>query len=107
VRNNQVSARVRFTQADNTQLRQSQRLSARVILEHKTDVLKIGRGDFVSSGGGRQAYQVLESQAVRKNIELGALSVQWVEILSGASEGEQWVISSLADFKSQDRVNLN
>ena len=107
VRNNQVSARVRFDDVDSTALRQSQRLTARVILEHKTDVLKIARGEFISSGGGRQAYQVLDNQAVRKNIELGALSVQWVEILDGASEGEQWVISNLADFKDQNRVNLN
>ncbi|HBN88001.1 efflux RND transporter periplasmic adaptor subunit [Rheinheimera aquimaris] len=107
VRNNQVSARVRFDDVDSTALRQSQRLTARVILEHKTDVLKIARGEFISSGGGRQAYQVLDNQAVRKNIELGALSVQWVEILEGASEGEQWVISNLADFKDQNRVNLN
>ena len=107
VRNNQVSARVRFNDADSTALRQSQRLTARVILEHKTNVLKIARGDFVSSGGGRQAYQVQDNQAVRKHIELGALSVQWVEILSGASEGEQWVISNLTDFKDADRVNLN
>lgn len=107
VRNNQVSARVRFSDVDSTALRQSQRLTARVILEHKADVLKIARGDFVSSGGGRQAYQVLNNQALRKNIELGALSVQWVEILSGGTEGEQWVISNLSDFKDQNRVNLN
>ena len=107
VRNSQVSARVRLQQADSTRLRQSQRLSARVILEHKTDVLKIARGDFVSSGGGREAYQLIQNQAVRKQVQLGALSVQWVEILSGATEGEQWVISNLADFKNHDRVNLN
>lgn len=107
VRNNQVSARVRFTKGDSTQLRQSQRLTARVLLEHKTDVLKIARGDFVSSGGGRQAYQLQGDQAVRKTVELGALSVQWVEILDGATEGEQWVISNLADFKDHTRVNLN
>lgn len=107
VRNNQVSARVRFTEADSSQLRQSQRLTARIVLEHKEDVLMVARGDFVSSGGGRQAYQVLDNQAVRKQVELGALSVQWVEILSGATEGEQWVISNLSEFRDQNRVNLN
>lgn len=107
VRNNQVSARVRFSQADSTSLRQNQRLTARVILEHKPNVLKIARGDFVSSGGGRQAYQVLNDQAIQKTVELGALSVQWVEILTGATEGEQWVISNLAEFKNEARVNLN
>ncbi|MEO3680297.1 HlyD family efflux transporter periplasmic adaptor subunit [Rheinheimera sp. FR7-31] len=107
VRNNQVTARVRFSQADNTALRQSQRLTARVILAHKANVLKIARGDFVSSGAGRIAYQVANNQAIRKPVELGALSVQWVEILSGATEGEQWVISNLGDFKDAERVNLN
>ncbi|MDP5151330.1 efflux RND transporter periplasmic adaptor subunit [Rheinheimera baltica] len=107
VRNNQVTARVRFSNADSTALRQSQRLTARVIMEHKSNVLKIARGDFVSSGGGRVAYQVIDNQAQRKNIELGALSVQWVEILSGATDGEQWVISNLSDFKDVERVNLN
>ncbi|RUO35964.1 efflux transporter periplasmic adaptor subunit [Aliidiomarina shirensis] len=107
VRNNQVIARVRFTESDATQLRQSQRLTARVILEHKSNVLKIPRGDFVSSGGGRQAYQVLDNQAVRKNVMLGAVSVQWVEILEGAVEGEEWVISNLAEFKDHQIVNIN
>ena len=107
VRNNQVTARVRFAETDSSQLRQSQRLTARVILEHKTNVLKIARGDFVSSGGGRQAYQLIGEQAVRKNVELGALSVQWVEILDGAEEGEQWVISNLTEFADHHRVNLN
>jgi len=107
VRNNQVTARVRFAETDSNQLRQSQRLTARVILEHKANVLKIARGDFVSSGGGRQAYQLIGDQAVRKTVELGALSVQWVEILEGAEEGEQWVISNLTDFADHNRVNLN
>lgn len=107
VRNNQVTARVRFAETDSNQLRQSQRLTARVILEHKANVLKIARGDFVSSGGGRQAYQLIGDQAVRKTVELGALSVQWVEILDGAEEGEQWVISNLTEFADHHRVNLN
>lgn len=107
VRNNQVSARVRFADSEAQSLRQSQRVSARVLLEHKQDVLKIARGDFVASGGGRLAYQVLDNQAIKKPVELGALSVQWVEILTGAVEGEQWIISNLAEFKDEARVNLN
>jgi len=107
VRNNQVSARVRFADNDAQSLRQSQRLTARVILEEKQNVLKIPRGDFVASGGGKVAYQLVQGQAVKKPVELGTLSVQWVEILSGASEGEQWVISNLSEFKDQTRVNLN
>ncbi|MDX3773078.1 HlyD family efflux transporter periplasmic adaptor subunit [Chromatiaceae bacterium AAb-1] len=108
VKNNQVSARVTFDQTDSSRLRQSQRVTATVILEQKHDVLKIARGDFVSSGGGRTAYQLITpGQAIKKPVELGSFSVQWVEILDGAVEGEQWVISNLSEFKDQPRVNFN
>jgi len=107
VKEGQVSARVRFNSQDAASLRQNQRLSGRIIFEEKTDVLKVARGEFISSGGGRQAYLVQQDLAVKTPVSLGALSVQWVEIQSGLQEGDQVVISNLADFRDQLRVRLN
>ena len=107
VKDNLVTARVRFSQNDSTSLRQNQRLSARVIIEQKENVLRIKRGDFVSSGASRIAYQVTNNLAVKTPVVLGASSVQYVEILQGAKEGDQWVISNLDEFKQQDKVQLN
>ncbi|MFC4654969.1 MULTISPECIES: efflux RND transporter periplasmic adaptor subunit [Rheinheimera] len=107
VKDNLVTARVRFSQNDSTSLRQNQRLSARVIIEQKDNVLRIRRGDFVASGASRIAYQVNQDLAVKTPVVLGASSVQYVEILQGAKEGDQWVISNLDEFKQQDRVQLN
>ena len=107
VKDNLVTARVRFSQNDSTSLRQNQRLSARVIIEQKDNVLRIKRGDFVGSGASRIAYQVTNNLAVKTPVVLGASSVQYVEILQGAKEGDQWVISNLDEFKQQDRVQLN
>ncbi|WP_337879675.1 HlyD family efflux transporter periplasmic adaptor subunit [Rheinheimera sp.] len=107
VKDNLVTARVRFSQTDSTSLRQNQRLSARVIIEQKDNVLRIRRGDFVGSGASRIAYQVSQDLAVKTPVVLGASSVQYVEILQGAKEGDQWVISNLDEFKQQDRVQLN
>ncbi|MFN6970317.1 MAG: efflux RND transporter periplasmic adaptor subunit [Rheinheimera sp.] len=107
VKEGQVSARVRFQSQDAASLRQNQRLSGRIIFEEKTNVLKVARGDFISSGGGRQAYRLVDNLATKTPIELGAISVQWVEVLSGAQEGDQWVISNLSEFKDQPQVRLN
>lgn len=107
VKEGQVSARVRFQSQDAASLRQNQRLSGRIIFEEKINVLKVARGDFISSGGGRQAYRVVDNLATKTPIELGAISVQWVEVLNGAQEGDQWVISNLSEFKDQPQVRLN
>jgi HlyD family secretion protein len=82
-------------------------LSGRIVFEQKTNVLKVARGDFISSGGGRQAYRLLDNVAIKTPVELGAISVQWVEVLAGLNEGDQLVISNLSEFKDQPRVRLN
>jgi len=107
VKDNLVTARVRFEPTDSTSLRQNQRLSARVIIEQKDNVLRINRGDFVSSGAGRVAYVVTGDLASKTPVVLGASSVQYVEILQGAKEGDQWVISNLESFQQKDKVQLN
>lgn len=102
-----VRARVRFNSQDAASLRQNQRLSARIVFEERHNVLKVARGDFIASGGGRQAYLLEDNVAVKTPVQLGALSVQWVEILSGAKEGDQLVISNTSEFKDAARVRLN
>ncbi len=88
---------MRFSQNDSTSLRQNQRLSARVIIEQKDNVLRIKRGDFVASGGGRTGYLVEDGLATKDPLPLGALLCNGVELLDGAKEGDQLVISSLSD----------
>lgn len=107
VKEGQVSATVRFQSQDAASLRQNQRLSGRIIFEEKTNVLKVARGDFISSGGGRQAYRLVDNVATKTTVELGAISVQWVEVIAGLNEGDQLVISNLSEFKDQPQVRLN
>lgn len=107
VKDANVTARVRFTSQDAKALRQNQRLSGRIVFDQRKDVLRVARGDFVASGGGRIGYKVEQDVAVRTPIAVGALSVQWVELLDGVKEGDELVISNLAEFKDAGRVRLN
>jgi HlyD family secretion protein len=107
VKDSNVTARVRFADQDAKALRQNQRVSGRIVFDERKDVLRVARGEFVASGGGRVGYRLEQDVAVRTPLQVGALSVQWVEILSGAKEGDQLVISNLAEFKDADRVRLN
>ncbi len=102
---NQVLSRVRFVDEAPSNLRQNQRLSTRILLEERPDVLTLKRGQFLDSGGGRVAYVLDdEGSAMRRSIEIGARSLGAVEIQSGLAEGERVVISSLEPFRGADTV---
>jgi HlyD family secretion protein len=107
VQGSEVRGTVAFAGAIPAGLKQNQRVPARLLLERRDDVLKVPRGPFLESGGGRLAYVVADDLARRRPIQVGALSVTEVEILSGLEEGETIVISDTSRFESAERVYLH
>ena len=106
--NGEVNARLRF--ADGKQppgLRQNQRLSARIVLDTRRDVMMVERGPFVEQSGGRFAYVVSGSNALRRPIQTGASSLSAVEIVSGVQPGEKIVVSGSDQFGDAERVRIN
>ncbi len=105
--NGEVNARLRF--ADGKQppgLRQNQRLSARIVLDTRRNVLMVERGSFVEQGGGF-AYVVDGSRAQRRRIQTGVSSLGQVEIVSGLQPGEKIVVSGSEQFGDAERVAIN
>jgi HlyD family secretion protein len=106
--NRQVLARVRF--ADGKQppgLRQNQRVSARVLIEEKPNVLMVDRGPFVDNHGGRYAYFVDGDSATRRPIRIGASSVSSIELLDGAKPGDRIVIAGSDAFGDADKISIS
>ena len=104
---NQVTGRVRFNDDVPDGLRQNQRLTTRVLLEEKFNVLMVQRGQFFDSGNGRIAYVVEDGIARRRAITAGATSLSSIEILQGLAPGETIVISSTDLFNSAEAVLIN
>lgn len=103
----QVLARVRFNEAQPQGLRQSQRVSARLLIEEKNNVLLLPRGPFVESEGGRFAYIVEKGIAKRTPLKIGATSISAVEILDGLKEGDSVVVAGTDIFENAARVSIN
>jgi HlyD family secretion protein len=104
---NQVLARVRFDGAQPKGLRQSQRVTARLLIEEKPNVVMLPRGPFVESEGGRFAYVVKSGIATRTPIRMGATSISSVEILSGLKPGDKVVVAGTDTFENASRVSIN
>jgi HlyD family secretion protein len=104
---NMVLARVRFDGEQPKGLRQSQRVTARLLIEEKPNALIVARGSFVESEGGRYAYVVHDGIATRTPIQMGATSISAVEILSGLKPGDKVVVSGTDAFNNAQRISIN
>lgn len=105
--NGEVNARLRFDSKQPPGLRQNQRLSARIVLDTRRNALMVERGPFVEQSGGRYAYVVDGSSAVRRPIRTGVSSLNAVEILEGLQPGERIVVSGSDQFGDVERIKIN
>ncbi len=106
VTNGQVSGRLRFERPLEG-LRQNQRVNARVLIQSKPNVLKVKRGPFISSSGGRIAYKIIGNTAKRVNVTLGVTSVGEIEVLSGLNEGDRIIISNNELFSQNEQLFIS
>jgi HlyD family secretion protein len=105
--NNEVVGRIRFADDAPPGLRQNQRVSVRVLMDELIGVLKLQRGSFADSSGGRMAFVLAENGlAERRDVRLGARSASEVEVISGLAENERVIISSIAEFKDYDTIQV-
>ena len=115
IENNQVKGRVRFAKTDSngnpqsppSGLRQNQRLTTRILMESKLNVLMVERGQFLQSANGSVAYVIQDGLAIRTAIKTGARSLSVVEVLEGLSEGQQIIISGTDQFNGASTVLIS
>lgn len=106
VRESQVAGTVQFVGEQPPTLRQNQRLTTRLVFESKKDVLKVPRGAFVDSGGGRTAWVVDGEIATRRDVTLGVITASEVEVVRGLKAGERIIVSDTAAFGDAKTVLL-
>lgn len=105
--NNQVTGRLRFPDNSPDSLRQNQRLTTRILLEQRNNVLTLPRGQFIESGSGRFVYVIQDGLAHRRPITMGATSLSHVEIIQGLQEGERVIVSSTDAVSGAETILIN
>jgi HlyD family secretion protein len=107
VKGNQVKVRAKISSANNIQLRQNQRINARIEFEKKSNVLMVKRGAFIGSLAGKFAFKKIDNKTAEKvAISTGASSVDYVELTAGVVEGDQIIISDYLDFSNEEQINI-
>lgn len=115
IENSLVKGRVRFAKTNAmgeplnppSGLRQNQRLTTRILIESRNNVLMVERGQFLQSSNGRVAYVVQDGLATRTQIKTGARSLAVVEILHGLQQGQKIIVSGTDQFNAANTVLIS
>ena len=87
-------------------LKQNQRVSTRIIISSKDNVLKARRGPYLEAGGGRKIYLVEGDLAIQRSVSVGTTSITEVEIVGGLKEGDTIIISDTSRFQDAKSILL-
>ena len=102
----QVKLRLRFTGKAPESLRQNQRISASILLEVNENVLRLPRGTYLDSDHGQSLFKVIGNKAQKVPVQLGANSIDQVEILKGLQDGDEIIISDTGSYKDAKLLYL-
>lgn len=105
VENGVLHFTVTLAEPSHAGLRPSLRGDVLVVTDRKPRALRVKRGPFADNSA-RQAFVVRGDRAVRVPIQVGVAGVDDVELLSGASEGDELIISDMKDYMHLAEVRI-
>ncbi|MCZ4407239.1 HlyD family efflux transporter periplasmic adaptor subunit [Cryomorphaceae bacterium 1068] len=107
VENGQFEVHLRFTEAKIPNPRRGQNVRVRLSLSATEEALRIPKGGFYGSTGGRFVYVLTdEGLAQKREIELGAQNPEFYKVLRGLEEGEQVILSSYESFGDSETIKI-
>jgi HlyD family secretion protein len=107
IQNGSVKLLVTLDQPHHPQLRNKMRVDAYIVTDQKRGVLVADSGPAFNGKGRQAVYVVRDGVAMRTELNLGAGDGKAVEILSGASAGDQLIVSDTTNFKQHERISIN
>ena len=87
-------------------LRSNLRVDVLIALDRKDRVLRIKKGPFANSEGLRDVFVIRGDAAIKTPVRLGISSFDDYEVVEGLIEGDEVIISDMADYLHAREVRL-
>ena len=106
-KNGVISFVVQLDKDNHPRLRSGLRTDVHVLNSVKDDVLRLANASYYVGPGDYQLFvHDRRNKLVRRTVRLGESSFDYVEVVSGLSEGDEVVVSSMGEFKNKSSVRL-
>jgi len=107
VENNTIKFLVDLNKTDSKLLKPNLKVEVFIVSDKKVNVLRIKNGEAFNGASTQDVFVVQGHKAVKRTIEKGLSSTDYVEIISGVRAGEKIIISETEDFKNLNEIILN
>ncbi|MCW3806565.1 efflux RND transporter periplasmic adaptor subunit [Plebeiibacterium marinum] len=104
--NNNLGFTICLTESDHPKLIPNQKVNLEVVKRARYDVLRIKRGSLFNNKKNQKALLVSGDSAVRKEVTLGLITDEFIEVKEGLKEGDEIVISSEVPLKEVGSVKI-
>lgn len=106
VRDGQVAVSVSLAEKAHALLRPSLRVDVEIVTGRKARALRLPRGSFAAAEGGVSVWVLRGDEALKSAVRLGLSNAERYEVLSGLAEGDEVILSEMADFAHLSRVRV-
>jgi HlyD family secretion protein len=107
VENGIITLTASLDQASSPLLRPNLRVDVLVVMERKESVLRIARGPATGGEGVRDLFVVRGETAVKVPVRLGVANFDACEVVDGLLEGDEVVVSDMADYAHLKEIILS
>lgn len=98
---------VEMKQDNDAALRSGLKVDVYVMSSIRDNTLRLANGSYYSNNAGTYELFVLEGGTlVRRKVELGDCSFEYVEVKSGLKEGDQVVVSDMSNYKNKNKLRI-
>lgn len=106
VENDRVQFNVNLEQGDHPKLRPNQKVKLMVIKHQKNQVARIQNGDAIGSSGKQKLFVINNGKAVKKEVNLGMISSEYVEVKEGIAVGDCVIVSGIPAFSNLREIEI-
>lgn len=106
VENNTVQFRIELDEPDSEKLRPNMRVDVRIVTSRREEAVYVSNGPAFTAGKIQNVFVVTGDAAERREVEIGFVNQEKVEILSGLAVGETIIISDITPYKNRSSIPL-
>jgi HlyD family secretion protein len=106
VENGTVSFLVDPDDPSNASLRASRRVDVEVVVDRREKTLVVRRGPGITGTGAQRLFVIKGDRAERRDVTVGLMNLDWCELVSGVSPGDELILSDTRVWDSFDVLAL-
>ncbi|MCU4158167.1 efflux RND transporter periplasmic adaptor subunit [Carboxylicivirga sp. A043] len=107
VEDGNLSFSVHLTDSNHPKLIPNQRVDLQVVKRARYNVLRLKKGAIISDKKVQNVYKVNGDSAEQKELKLGLITDEYIEIKDGLQEGDEVVISTVSNFKDANSISVD